>query len=107
MTAAFRKSRLSTEYVLVPFGARASGAAVDPSTLPVAVAFTSPGAEPAEGDWASASWQPDGAGGWDACILAGPDGDADPVVGAHDVWLRVTSDPEIPVLLALGRLVVF
>jgi hypothetical protein len=82
-------STLSTEYVTIPVTATSGGSPVDLSGTTVEWAFTDPGAQPSAwhaGDWLAGK----------ARILVGPAVIA-LAVGYHDVWLRVTDSPEIPV----------
>lgn len=76
----------SVEYVKVPVTA-----SVALSSLPVEMAVITGTADPAEGDWQSASWD----NGY-ARLLVGPL-TADT---SYTVWVRVTSTPEIPVMQA-------
>ncbi|MFI7468157.1 hypothetical protein [Nonomuraea sp. NPDC049646] len=82
---------LSKEYVPVPI----SGPA-DLSSLPVQMAVVPQGADPSS-SWQTADWSDDGTA---ALILVGPGS----TIGAltkgltYDIWVKITSTPEIPVL---------
>ncbi|TYK45177.1 hypothetical protein [Actinomadura decatromicini] len=78
----------SREYIHVPV----SGATAD---QPVELAVVDIGAEePAEDDWVPADvWD-----GSTAKLLIGPGGTLLLADGAYRVWVRVTAEPEIPVL---------
>lgn len=82
-------STLSTEYVTVSVSATSGGSPVDLTGTTVEWSFTAPGAQPTDwhpGEWVAGSTR----------ILIGPA--AIPLtVGYHDVWLRITDSPEIPV----------
>lgn len=80
------------EYVSVPV----SATGLDISADVVELAFTHD-TEPEEAQWLTAEWV---AGA--ARILIGTDGHP-LVAGAYTVWVRITDNPEIPVLQA-GRL---
>lgn len=94
------QSSLSTQYVQVLVQATAAEA-YDPSRDTLAWAFTNAQAFPAQ---QPAVWY---AGSWDvwpgplyyAQVLVGPaNGGVVLSVGSWQVWLRVTDDPEVPVL---------
>lgn len=78
----------SREYLHVPV----SGATAD---QPVELAVVDIGAEePAEDDWTPADvWD-----GTVAKVLIGPGGTLELEDGTFRVWVRVTADPEIPVI---------
>lgn len=99
-------SRLSTEYWKVPVTGTVNGTTVDVSTDPVYMALiTSPSAVPTDTDWHVAQWENLGGGKYAARLLVGPEG------GAVDfstgtgltrvyVWVKVTDNPEVPVINA-------
>lgn len=100
-------SSLSTVYVHVPV--RDVLFAADPTTSPVQVAFPARGVEPVESDWRAADWRTDSAVTppvYYARCLVGPMGTVQLADGLYDVWVRVTDNPERPVLRAPGGLVV-
>lgn len=87
-----RISSLSLEYIYAWVG----GVFGDE---PVEVAFTrSP--EPADEDWVSAEWANITPAGADARVLVGPGGDVELADGVWQMWVRITSTPEVPVLHA-------
>jgi len=90
------QSLLSREYVEIQVDATdPTGAAVDPATLPVEIAFNPPGEQPADADWRSATRLRGTVFG----ILVGP-GAVVLVRGEHVVRYRITDDPERPVGVA-------
>jgi hypothetical protein len=73
-----------------------------------AMAFPSRGVAPVSGDWKTAAWETDSTttpATYYARLLVGPGGTAYQA-GTYDVYVKVTDNPEIPVLLA-GELVFF
>lgn len=88
-------SALSTEYIRVPVrttdGADVTSAAVEMAI--VSGRYTPPG----DSDWHSASWDTTGAVAA-ASLLVGPDGVIELDAGAYSVWVRLTDNPEVPVL---------
>ena len=105
---ALRISVQSTEYVNVPVSARVAGSAVNPTADVVAMALPYRGVAPVSGDWKTASWETDSTttpATHYARLLVGPGGTAYQV-GSFDVYVKVTDNPEIPVLLA-GEVVFF
>jgi hypothetical protein len=93
-------SSLSTEYVLVPvqFTDPVTNLQIDPTGDTIVMAFTSGSTDPAGGDWVSATWR---AGGppYVAQTLVGPNGKT-LAKGGWRVWVKITSNPELPVLRA-------
>lgn len=90
-------SSLSRAYVRCDVDLDRDGAAVDPTSpaLPVEMALPRAGVTPSA--WWTAAWEADGRGGWRARLLAGPGGTVTLPAGTYDVWVRVTSSPEVPV----------
>lgn len=80
-----RISSLSKEYLKISVAAD-----VTVTDDPVAWAFTDPAADPTS--WTAGDWS-----GNEARILVGPGGSVTLTKGVHDVWLKVTDSPEIPV----------
>ena len=88
----------SLEYVRVPVAARIAGQLVDPTGLVVQLAFVPPGITPQAGDLVTGSWETDTSTRpttYRARALVGPGGAALPR-GRYTVWVKVTSDPELP-----------
>lgn len=89
-------SAQSTVYVKVPVTATVNGAAVDPTTDTVALAFPVSGVTPASDDWHTGSWETSGTTHY-ARLLVGPNGALNLAAGSFDVWVKVTDNPEQPV----------
>lgn len=92
MHGPLRISSLSLEYVYTWVGG-VTGA----ETVEVAFVQT---AEPDSGDWETADWANLSPAGADARILVGPGGAVTLTDGTWQMWVRVTSTPEMPVLHA-------
>lgn len=90
MHGPLRISSLSLEYLYVWVGGVAGDEGVEMALVQAA--------EPGEEDWVAASWANVTPQGADARILVGPGGDVEPADGTWQVWVRVTSAPEVPVL---------
>lgn len=103
--ATIRISSLSLEYVRAQVAATVVGAAIDPSTDTVKMAFTAPGINPVTGDWHSAIWETVGANHYALCLV-GPGGTVALPVGRYRVTVKVTDSPEVPVQDA-GTLIVY
>lgn len=96
-----RVSFLTKEYVRIPVKAKEAGAVVNPTVLPVAMAFTD-GSDP--GSLTTAVWETDATTEPDtyfARILVGGTGSGatiELVRGTYTGWVKITSSPEIPVI---------
>ena len=96
-------SSLSTQYVVIPVRGYSQGALYNPTALPVSMAFVSGWSKPSAGDFSSGSWAwtDSNDGFYGAQCLVGPDNGAVLLsTGIYNVWLQVTSYPEIPVQVA-------
>lgn len=104
-TAVF--SSLTTEYVIVPVNAVDDGVVISPTSDAVQFAFTiGYGIKPTV--WYGASWDPNPVQGiwYNAKCLIGPsNGGVVLIPGTYTVWVKVTSNPQIPVKQA-GTIVV-
>lgn len=99
-----RISTLSKDYVGAPIGARSAAGAVDPSLLPVQLAYTSAG-NPTT--WTTGEWELIDGQYW-AVALVGPGSDIGVLApGRYWVWAKVTGNPEIPVLKSPNQITVF
>lgn len=98
-------SSLSREYVRCPISATEAGVTVNPSVDTVVMAFTLDGAEPAAADWKAATWETAGTTYYARCLV-GPGGTVVLPDGVYTVWVKVTDNPEVPVLRAGRALVV-
>lgn len=95
-------SSMSKEYVLVPVSARENGLPIDPTSSTVEMAFAPADVDPEE--WNAASWETAGSKHYARCLV-GP-GEVELSKGFFNVWVRVTDNPEMPVLLAGGLRVI-
>jgi hypothetical protein len=97
-------SQLSTEYVLVPVKAAKAGASYNPTGDTVQMAFMAlPTQVPGDDSWISASWDSDSSDilyPYSAKCLVGPAGTTNPGIGTYVIYLKVTDDPEVPVMVA-------
>ncbi|MDX3245843.1 hypothetical protein [Streptomyces sp. ME18-1-4] len=96
------QSALSREYVAVAITATVAGTPVNPTGDVVEFAFTMGTAQPATGDWKTGSWdgtQPRTPGNaYIAHCLVGPGGTVELAAGRYTMWVRITDNPEIPVI---------
>jgi hypothetical protein len=87
---------VSTEYVRVPVQATVAGLAVNPTTLPVSMAFLTSNADPQSGDWHTASWDTTPSGGFVAQCLIGPSpGVVQLTAATYWAWIRIEDTPEV------------
>jgi hypothetical protein len=84
---------ISVEYLKVPI---TGPTGVDLDELDVELAVVPDGQTPESGDWETGVWSDDGRY---AMALLGT-GDLALTPGTYDVYVRITSTPEIPVLLS-------
>ncbi len=99
-------SALSKEYVRVPIGATESGSPVDPTSDSVTMAFAAPGVTPTS--FNTASWETDTTANPDkhyARSLIGPGTSNVLTAGRYSVYVKITDNPEIPVLPA-GEIII-
>lgn len=87
----------SRQYVKVPITAEVSGSSYDPTGDQVDLAFVTVGAQPGDSDWVTGSWEIIAAIPY-ARVLIGPGGQKVLGGGFYDVYVRVTDDPERPVI---------
>lgn len=74
-----------------------AGADVDETDLPAELAFLAPGSTPSEDDWIDAEWDTVGDSNIVRALIGeGTDTELEP--GPYIVWLRLTANPEIPVM---------
>jgi hypothetical protein len=81
---------ISVEYVQV---AVTGPAGLDLSDLDVELAIVADGQTPDTGDWKAGTWI-----GSSAAVLIGPGTSLELDQGTYDVYVKITSSPEIPVL---------
>lgn len=105
--ASVNLNHLSTEYVLIPVQATQDGVTYNPTGDVVQFAFMpTPSQVPQSSDWVSGSWETNTASllyPYTAKCLVGPSGTIDLGIGQYVIYLEITDNPEIPVLVA-GRL---
>lgn len=101
---ALSQSHLSTQDVLIQLNASQNGAAYNPTGDVVQFAFMpTPVQVPVSSDWIT--------GGWDsvptnllypysAKCLVGPSGSVNLGIGTYIVYIKITDNPEIPVIIA-------
>jgi len=94
-------SVLSTQYVQCPVTIQ-SPAGYDPTGNTVAFAFmplTYPETTPGSGDWHTGSWQAfPGPVYWAQCLVGPANSGVSLAQGTYMVFVRVTDNPEVPVL---------
>jgi hypothetical protein len=97
-------SQLATQYVFIPVTATKSGQPYNPTGDPVVFAFMpTPTQVPQTSDWVAGSWDTDTASvlyPYSAKCLVGPSGVINPGIGRYVIYLKITDNPEIPVLIA-------
>lgn len=90
-------SALSREWVKVPVAVTQAGVVQDPTVDAVQMAFVAHGVNPGNSDWKTAAWET-ADGTYLARCLVGPSGTIALAVGTYAVWVKVTDNPEVPVL---------
>jgi hypothetical protein len=97
-------SHLSTQYYLVPVAATQAGVPVNPTADPVQFAFMATATQvPQVSDWVSGAWDTVASSvlfPYSAKCLVGPAGTITLGIGTYIAYLKITSNPEIPVLIA-------
>jgi len=93
-------SSLSTVFIQIPVRAFMEGQPYNPTGDDVAMAFTTGWTDPGSGDWHTASWTTGELGEtYLAQLLVGPGaGGLALGVGTYSIWLKVTDNPEVPVM---------
>lgn len=94
-----RSAASSLEFLRLPISAVRDGEAFDPTTDDVDIAVVAAGTAPIEASFLPGEWE-DGGPPYIARILIGPGSDIELEAGRFDVYWRVASDPELPVVLA-------
>ena len=96
-------SKLATQYVLVPVSATRSGLSYNPTADLVQFAFMpTPTQVPGVSDWVTGSWDADSTNilyPYSAKCLVGPAGAINPGIGTYIIYVKITDNPEIPVLV--------
>ncbi|HUW15634.1 MAG TPA: hypothetical protein VMW94_01035 [Actinomycetes bacterium] len=91
----------SLEYIKVPVTAKKGGVAYDPTGDTVEMTFSQSETLPATPTWYAASWE-DGSNQDMVRCLIGPTGEVE-LTASHTPWyvfIKITDNPEIPVLEA-------
>lgn len=107
-----RYSILTKQHVKVGVRFMSEGAEVDISTDPVSLAFPVYGVDPVALDWLTSDWEVvanPAVGNYKylARTLIGPGSAKTLPVGLYDVWVKVTDNPESPVIQATGMLEIY
>jgi hypothetical protein len=105
-------SHLSLQYVGIPVKASLlNGNAYNPTTVPVYIAFMPQATQvPQPSDWQTALWatrSSDILEPYAAFCLVGPTGTIQLGIGTYVLYVKVTDNPEIPVLQAPMQLEVY
>lgn len=97
-------NHLSTEYVLIPVVVTKAGVSYNPTGDPIAFAFMPTATQvPQSGDWVAGAWETDTPNPlypYTAKCLVGPTGTINLGIGTYIVYIRVTDNPEVPILVA-------
>lgn len=93
-------SSASTQDVFVPVTAGINGVAYDPTADPVSLAFLPNGVTPSIGDWHNATWQTLGGVNNAVCLVGPANGGVVLATGTWTTWVKISDDPEVPVLQA-------
>jgi hypothetical protein len=105
-------SQLSLQYVAIPVKATLlTGASDNPTSDPVYMAFMPQATQvPQLSDWKTAIWATrpsDILNPYAAACLVGPGGTITLTVGTYVIYVKVTDNPEVPVLQASLQLEVY
>lgn len=107
----FDKSTLSTVFIPARVQAHLFNTSIvyNPTGDTVEAAFKAPGVNPGALDWVAASWVTVNQNKFFALCLVGPGVGAaiNLAAGTYRMWLRITDNPEVPVLAADGFVKVF
>jgi hypothetical protein len=102
-------SHLSTEYVLVPVAATKAGVPYNPTSDTLQFAFMpTPTQVPQVSDWVTGIWESVSTNiiyPYNAKCLVGPSGTITLIQGTYVIYIKITDNPEIPVLVG-GQLVI-
>ena len=102
-------SHLATEYVLIPLSVNKAGVPYNPGGDTIVFAFMPNAVQvPVTADWVSGSWETVPTNiiyPYNAKCLVGPSGSTALTLGTYVIYLKITDNPEIPVLTA-GQLVI-
>ena len=97
-------SQLATQYILIPVNAQKAGVSYNPADDAVSFAFMPTATQvPVYDDWVSGAWDSVPSNilyPYSAKCLVGPVGVINPGLGTYLIYVRITDNPEVPVLLA-------
>lgn len=97
-------SHLSTQYYLVPVSATQAGVPYNPTGDAVQFAFMPTATQvPGNTDWVAGSWETVTSSvlyPYNAKCLVGPAGTVTLGLGTYYAYMKITDNPEIPVLIA-------
>lgn len=96
-------SHLSLEDILIPVSVTKNGAAYNPTSDTVQFAYMpTPTGVPGSGNWVTGSWQTNSSNilyPYSAVCLTGPGGTVNPGIGTYIIYIEITDNPEVPVLI--------
>jgi len=96
----------SVEYVKVPVDVVKDGVVYDPTSMVVTFAFVA-GHDLTDATWTTGGWETDDAGQhWARCLVGTDTNGVILAAGKYNVYVRVDDNPEDPVRVAAGQLVV-
>ena len=97
-------SHLSTQYIFIPVNVTENGSLYNPTSDTVQFAFMPTATQvPQSGDWIAGSWNAVAANilyPYQAKCLVGPAGTITLGIGTYIIYVRITDNPEIPVLIS-------
>lgn len=96
-------SHLSTEYVLIPLAVTKAGVPYNPTSDTVQFAFMPNSVQqPVVSDWVNGVWETVATNfiyPYNAKCLVGPSGSTVLTQGTYVIYLKITDNPEVPVLV--------
>lgn len=96
-------SQLATQYVFVPISATEAGISYNPTADVVQFAFMPTATQvPQNTDWVSGGWDTNTTNvlyPYSAKCLVGPAGTVTLGIGTYIIYVKITDNPEIPVLI--------
>lgn len=102
-------SHLSLEYVIIPVSVTKAGASYNPTGDTLQFAFMpTPTQVPQVSDWVAGVWETDSSNilyPYNAKCLVGPGGTITLGIGMYVIYLQITDNPEVPVLVG-GQLAI-
>lgn len=96
-------SHLSTEYILIPLAVTKAGVPYNPTSDTLQFAFMPTAVQvPQVSDWVNGSWDSVPTNiiyPYNAKCLVGPSGSTVLTLGTYVIYLKITDNPEVPVLV--------